>query len=46
MVSITGLTNIWGTIKEVDLRPLRDQALNGVRLTLIGAPGYRRTTLA
>ena len=46
MVSLTGLTNIWGTIKEVDLRPLRDQALNGVRLTLIGAPRSGRTTLA
>lgn len=40
------LSNIWKTIKEVDLRPLREQALRGVRIALIGAKGSGRHTLA
>lgn len=40
------LANTWNTIKEVDLRPLRQQALNGVRFAIVGAPGSGRSTLA
>lgn len=46
MASISSLTNIWGNIKEADLRPLRDEALRGVRIALVGAPGSGRHTLA
>lgn len=37
--------NTWNTIKEVDLRPLCQQALNGIRLAVVGAPGSGRSTL-
>jgi uncharacterized protein (DUF697 family) len=46
MASISSLTNIWENIKEADLRPLRDEALHGVRISLVGAPGSGRRTLA
>lgn len=40
------VTNVWDILKEADLRPLRDQALRGVRIAIVGAPGSGRTTLA
>jgi uncharacterized protein (DUF697 family) len=40
------LTDTWQTIKEVDLRPIREQALRGVRIAIVGAPGSGRSTLA
>jgi uncharacterized protein (DUF697 family) len=40
------LSDTWQTIKEVDLRPIREQALRGVRVAIIGAPGSGRATLA
>lgn len=40
------LANTWNTIKEVDLRPLRQQAVNGVRIAIVGVPGSGRKTLA
>ncbi len=40
------LTNFWANIREADLRPLRDQALRGVRLAIVGQPGSGRSTLA
>ena len=46
MAKPTDLMNTWNTIKEVDLRPLRQQALNGVRFAIVGAPGSGRSTLA
>lgn len=46
MPKASELTNVWKTIKEVDLRPLREQALKGVRVTLLGAEGSGRHTLA
>jgi len=46
MPKISFLTDTWGNIKEVDLRPLREAALAGIRLALVGAPGSGRGTLA
>ncbi|MFM8319355.1 MAG: hypothetical protein ACKOC5_00450 [Chloroflexota bacterium] len=50
MGSITGkfspVINMWDAIKEADLRPLREQALRGVRVALVGAPGSGRHALA
>jgi len=43
---INSLTNFWSNVREADLRPLRDQALRGVRLAIVGAPGSGRATLA
>ena len=37
MAGLSGLSNFWNTVKEVDLRPLRDQALRPVRIALVGA---------
>lgn len=36
MAGLSGLSNFWNTVKEVDLRPLRDQALRPVRIVLVG----------
>lgn len=46
MSSTSILRETWETIKEVDLRPLREQALQGVRIAIIGDPGSGRKTLA
>lgn len=46
MARFSQLTDTWSTIKEVDLRPLRDQALRGVRIAIVGDPGSGRSTLA
>lgn len=46
MASLSALTNIWDNVKEIDLQPLRHEALSGVRLTIIGVPGSGRHTLA
>jgi len=40
------LSDTWQTIKEVDLRPIREQALRGVRIAIVGTPGSGRATLA
>ncbi len=40
------ITNLWDNIREADLRPLRDQALRGVRIAIVGAPGSGRAELA
>jgi uncharacterized protein (DUF697 family) len=40
------LTNVWGILKEADLRPLRDQATRGILIAIVGAPGTGRSTLA
>jgi len=40
------MTSIWDTIKEVDLSPLRQQALHGIRIAVVGSPGSGRSTLA
>jgi hypothetical protein len=46
MSSIFSASSTWETIKEIDLRPLRDQALRGVGIALVGAQGSGRSTLA
>jgi uncharacterized protein (DUF697 family) len=46
MPKVNELSNVWKTIKEVDLRPLREQALKGVQIALVGAPCSGRHTLA
>jgi uncharacterized protein (DUF697 family) len=46
MARFSFLTDTWSTIKEVDLRPLREQALKGVSIYIVGAPGSGRFTLA
>ena len=46
MNRINTLTSFWANIREADLRPLREQALRGVRLAIIGEPGSGRSTLA
>lgn len=38
VAKLSGLSNLWDTVKEVDLRPLRDQALRPVRIVLVGEP--------
>ena len=40
------VTNVWDILKEADLRPLRDQALRGAQIAIVGAPGSGRSTLA
>jgi uncharacterized protein (DUF697 family) len=46
MSAFSYLTNVWDVLKEADLRPLREAALRGVRVAIIGAPGSGRSTLA
>lgn len=46
MAGIKDLANIWRNIREVDLRPIRDQALLETRLALVGETGSGRHTLA
>jgi len=46
MNSFFALTSLWNNIREADLRPLRDQALRGVRIAIVGAPGSGRAALA
>ena len=46
MAGTSDLMNVWKNIQEIDLRPLRQQALNGVKIVLAGAPGSGRSTLA
>lgn len=43
---LTNIPNIWKNIKEMDLRPLREQALRIVKIAIIGAPGAGRAELA
>ena len=46
MPSLSLITNAWGTIKQADLRPVRDQALRGIRIAIVGSLGSGRATLA
>jgi uncharacterized protein (DUF697 family) len=43
---LTDIPNIWNNIKEMDLRPLREQALRLVKIAIIGAPGGGQAELA
>jgi uncharacterized protein (DUF697 family) len=46
MSRLKELTSIWSTIKEIDLRPVRDEAIQEVRITIVGRPGSGQHTLA
>jgi uncharacterized protein (DUF697 family) len=40
------IANVWKNLREVDLRPIREEALRPVRLAIVGRPGVGRHTLA
>ncbi|HZD56433.1 MAG TPA: zinc-ribbon domain-containing protein [Anaerolineales bacterium] len=40
------VANIWKNVREVDLRPIRDQALRGANIALVGDEGSGRRILA
>jgi len=40
------LSNVWKNLKEVDLRPILEEALRPVKLVIVGRPGVGRHTLA
>ena len=40
------LSDSLSNIKEIDLKPIQKQALDGVRIALVGKPGSGRSTLA
>lgn len=46
MAKIPLLSDGWSTIKEIDLKPIQQQAVNGARLAIVGRPGSGRSTLA
>lgn len=46
MAPTTSLMNMWQVVKEADLRPLRDQALQELKVAIVGEPGSGRATLA
>lgn len=46
MAKIPLLSDGWSTIKEIDLKPIQEQALNPARLLIVGLPGSGRSTLA
>jgi uncharacterized protein (DUF697 family) len=43
---IKDISNVWKNIKEVDLRPIQEQALHPVKLAIVGRSGVGRHTLA
>ena len=46
MPGIKDLVNIWKNLKEVDLRPYREEALTPVKIAIVGRTGVGRHTLA
>ena len=46
MPGVKDLPSIWNNIKEMDLRPLRNEALRGVKIALVGRPGVGKRLLA
>ncbi len=46
MPGIKTLTNVWNTVKELDLRPLRQDALREVQIAVIGKQGAGKHALA
>ncbi len=46
MPGIKDLSNVWKNIKEVDLRPIQEEALRPVKLAIVGRQGVGRHTLA
>jgi uncharacterized protein (DUF697 family) len=43
---IKDISNVWKNLKEVDLRPIQEEALRPVKLAIVGRPGTGRHTLA
>jgi uncharacterized protein (DUF697 family) len=46
MAGLRDLANVWQSIKEMDLRPIRDEALQEVRLAILGRPTTPKQALA
>jgi len=46
MAGLKDLSNVWQSIKEIDLRPIRDEALQEVRLAILGRPTTPKQELA
>jgi uncharacterized protein (DUF697 family)/predicted RNA-binding Zn-ribbon protein involved in translation (DUF1610 family) len=46
MSVISEFANIWGTVKEIDLRPIRSEAERGVQITIVGRKGTGKRRLA
>jgi uncharacterized protein (DUF697 family) len=46
MAGLKDLTNIWTNIREIDLRPLAEEAEQGLKIALIGRPGSGKHALA
>jgi uncharacterized protein (DUF697 family) len=46
MANVLAIQNSWNTIKEVDLRPLRESALRGIRIAIVGESQALCTALA
>jgi uncharacterized protein (DUF697 family) len=46
MPGLKDLTHVWKNLKEVDLRPIQEEALRPVKLAIVGKPGVGRHTLA
>ena len=46
MPSLANIKTVWENLSEMDLAPLREEALRGIHLTIIGTGGSGRSTLA
>lgn len=46
MSGITSISSIWNNIKEIDLRPLREEALQLLKIAIVGDQGSGRSRLA
>src|SRR4030065_573686 len=40
------IANVWRNVREVDLRPIRDEAIRDLRIALVGKEGSGRQALA
>ena len=46
MAGLKDISTVWNNIKEIDLKPIREAAVNPMRIVLVGAAGSGRHTLA
>lgn len=46
MAKLSSVKTLWDTLTEVDLKPLREDALRGVNIALVGKDGSGRSKLA
>ena len=46
MAGIKDVTNLWNNVREIDLRPLREAALRGVKIAIVGREETGRHALA